>query len=188
MRKALVVVVLCVCLVILLVGCCEGGFRVSDKGVMVWTAPGGGWEVLGCRPYTGGDMAGMLEKRPPGAPVMKMYERIVNEKGEWLSFGVRFISVRKVVFTKGTKIVLIDREGKRVESETICFWKDLVQTEVYDASERPVVVTSKSVRCVKGSDRPVGAVKFAAGSFRLKDIVEFEVVGAVEDTVQGAVK
>jgi hypothetical protein len=34
----------------------------------------------------------------------------------------------------------------------------------------------------------VGAVKFAAGSFRLKDIVEFEVVGAVEDTVQGAVK
>jgi hypothetical protein len=166
--------------------CGEAGFRVTDKGVMVWVAPGGGWEVLGCRPYVGGDMAGLLEKRPPGAPVMKMYERIVREKGEWLSFGVKFISVRKVVFTKVTKIVLIDREGRRIESEAICFWKDLAQTQVYDASQRPVVVTSKSVWCVRGSDRPVGSVKFPAGSFRLRDIVEFEVVGAIVDTLQRA--
>jgi hypothetical protein len=162
--------------------CGKPGFRVTEKGVMVWTPPSGDWEVAGCRPWVGVDFSALLEKRPPGLEVLKMYERIVYEKGEWLNFAIKFCAVQKVVFTKATKIVLVDRSGRRIESETICFRKDLAQTEVYDASERPVVVTSKSVRSVKDCGRPFGAVKFPAGSFRYEDIVGFEVVGAVEDT------
>jgi len=182
MREAIVVFLIGCLVVGAGLPCGKPGFRVTEKGVMVWTPPSGGWEVAGCRPWVGVDFAALLEKRPPGLEVLKMYERIVYEKGEWLNFGVIFCAVQKVVFTKRTKIVLIDREGKRIESETICFWKDLAQTEVYDASERPVVVTSKSVRSVKNCGRPMGAVKFPAGSFRLKDVVAFEVVGAIEDT------
>ena len=61
-----------------------------------------------------------------------------------------------------------------------------MQTSVYDSRKAPVVVSRRSVWCNSKHGLPVMDVKFRSGEFELKDLVEFEVVGAVEDTLPQA--
>jgi hypothetical protein len=165
-----------------------GGFRKTDKGVGIWEAPGGGWKVGGFGTYRMDMIEKIVELKPPEVEAAKFYEAMVNEPGEWLGFVIKFGAVQKVVFTKNTKIVLIDKAGKRYDSEGCFFWPDKLQTQLYDTRRMVVVVTKTTVRYDEKDGVLVGAAKFARGSFRLKDIVEFEVVGAIEDTVHGKTK
>jgi hypothetical protein len=96
--------------------------------------------------------------------------------------------VERVVFTRSTKFVLTDKDGKRVESEAIVFWSDLLQTSLYDSRKMAIVVTKTSVWCNPGNGYPSGLVKFPLGSIELKNIANFEVVGAIVDTLQRAAK
>jgi hypothetical protein len=182
MRRIAFVLLVSPLIVASLVTRCDAGFHVTDKGVLVWEAPSGGFQVGGIGEYRTGELAEMVRLVPEDAKVLKAFTRIVTEDGVWLNFSVHFMRVKKVVFTKGTKIVLIDKSGKRIESEVICFWPDYMQTEVYDASVRPVVVTRRSCWGYKDAGRPFFSAKFSAGSVVRKNIVEFEVVGAVEDS------
>jgi len=185
-RTLIVFVVVCLCLETVL-PCAEGSFRVTEKGTRVWTAPGGGWEVL--TRFMKRDMseiARFLEGKPSDVDAARLYEVMVNEPGVWMGFSIKFVRVQRVVFTKSTKVVLIDREGKRYESEGCFFSPDLMQTQVYDSRKMNVVVSTKTVQRHPKHGLPMMDTKFRDGTFRLKDIVEFEVVGAIEDTVQRA--
>ncbi|MCX5800008.1 MAG: hypothetical protein NTX17_01265 [Candidatus Eisenbacteria bacterium] len=183
MRRAMGAVLIVVCLMVLWAPCGDGGFRVGEKGAVVWMAGGGGWEMYSeFKAWRLVRLADVLSKIPAGVEAAKMYGVMVAEPGVWLGFSIKFGAVEKVVFTKSTRIVLIDKGGKRYESEACLFTPDLMQTEVYDARKKPVVVTRKSVWSKEDAGRPCGVVKFAEGSFRMEDIVEFEVVGAIEDT------
>ena len=187
--------VLCCCVAVgLVIGsllalpvpCGEAGFRVNKHGTMIWSSPDSSWCVAGFGQGRRGDLVPLLDSRPPGVDALKMFEAIEYEPGEWLGLSVVLVSVDRVVFTKATKIVLIDKGGRRIESEACVFPVDEMQTRLYDTRREVVVVSKKTVWCRKKDGLPSGAAKFPAGSFRLKDIVEFEVVGAVEDTLQRA--
>ena len=164
-----------------LVPCSEGGFRKTEKGVGIWVASGGGWEVGGFGTWRMDQIQRMIELKPPEVEAAKLYERMVAEPGEWLGFLIKFRAVQKVTFTRDTKIVLTDKDGKRYESEGCFFYPDRMQTELYEARKMAVVVTKESVYCRPEDGLPGGVAKFARGSFRLKEIVEFEVVGAIEE-------
>jgi len=167
--------------------CCEAGFRVTDKGVKVWSAPSGGWEVA-TRFMTRdlGELEKFMENKPPAVETGKLFEVMLAERGVWMGFSVRLGRVQKVIFTKNTKVVLIDKDGKRYESDGCLFYPDVVQSSVCDSRKVPVVVSDKTVLCHRKTGLPMMEVKFPDGAFRLKELVEFEVVGAVEDTLQRA--
>lgn len=165
--------------------CGEPGFHVTSKGLMAWTAPSGRWVLAGMHKFVIGKLNEMLARKPAGANIFKVFERVVSEKGEWRNFVVKLCGVRSVVFTKSTRIVLTDKAGRCVVSETILFWRDAGQTEVCDAAKWPVVVGREGLWCPPGYDQPMGAVKFPAGEFAFDDIVSFEVVGAVEQRGDG---
>ena len=182
-QRSLTGVFLIVCVLVCTVGVAgEGRFYVTDKGAKVWEAPSGGWKVGGIGTPRMDMVEWAIAKRPLEVEALKVWEVMVREPGEWLSFGIKFGTVQKVVFTKNTRIVLVDKEGKRYESEACLFWPDEMQTQVYDARKAPVVVTKKSVYCRPVDGTACIKAKFARGSFSLKDIVEFEVMGAIEDT------
>ncbi|MCX5800786.1 MAG: hypothetical protein NTX17_05295 [Candidatus Eisenbacteria bacterium] len=180
MRKMGLVFVVSPLVVMSIVACACADFRVNEYGDGIWTAPDGGW-VVGTKfkAWRVGTLADVLSRLPADAEVAKMYRVLVAEPGEWMGFAMKLVSVDKVVFTKSTKIVLIDRDGKRYESETCLFTPDRAQTEVYDTRKMAVVVTRRSVWCGDGKGHPSGVAKFAEGDFRMEDIVEFEVVGAI---------
>jgi hypothetical protein len=183
--------VLCVCVGVvigsvvgILAPCREVDAGRRGDGVGVWWAPDSTWgmrlgEVDGVE-----DFVGLWERRPEKFVGLLMFEVWASEEGEWFWIRMRLSKVKRVTFTNRTKVVVTDREGKRVESEAVFFWPDLYQTSLYDSRRGPVVVTNSSVW--RGSDgrNPTGCVKFASGSVRVGDIRSFEVVGAVEDTVQ----
>ena len=175
-------------LLAILVPCGEAGFRVNKHGTMIWWPPDSSWCVAGFGHPDPGDLVQLLDSRPPGVECLKMYEAIEYEGGQWLGFGVLPISVDRVVFTKGTKIVLTDKSGKRIQSEGCLFPADEMQTRVYDTRREVVVISKRTVWCSKKEGVPSGAAKFPAGSFRFKDIVSFEVVGAIVDTTERATK
>jgi hypothetical protein len=154
----------------------------------VWWAPDSSWAVGGFGKLRPGLAEEIIAKKPAELDGMKGFELELKEPGEWLGFGVLLKRVEKVVFTKNTKIVLVDKEGKRIESEAIVFWPDYLQTSLYDSRKMPVVVTKTSVWCEAKNGYPCGVVKFPAGSIELKNIAGFEVVGAVEDRGGGEVK
>jgi len=172
----------------LLVPCGEAGFRVNKHGSMIWWPPDSSWCAAGFGRPEPGDFVRLLNSRPPGLECLKMYEAIENEGGQWLGFGVLPISVDRVVFTKATKIVLTDKSGRRIESEACLFAADEMQTTVYDTRREVAIVSKKTVECSKKEGVPCGVAKFPAGSFRFKDIVSFEVVGAIVDTRERATK
>jgi hypothetical protein len=180
---------LCCVVVGLVVGVRSSEARsyVSPKGVKVWEAPGAGWELrtnFVTRDLR--DIERFMEGKPPDVEAGKLFEVMLAEGGVWMGFSVKFCGVEKVVFTKGTKIVLIDRDGKRYESDGCLFSANVMQTQVYDTRKMNVVVTNKTVFCNSKTGLPLVNVKFRDGEFRLKDLVEFEVVGAVGDTSQRA--
>jgi hypothetical protein len=175
-------------LLAILVPCGEGGFHVNKWGTMIWSSPDSSWCVAGFGQGRACDLIELLRSKPAGAEVLKLYEAEVNEPGEWLGFSVVLVGVERVVFTKRTKIVLIDRGGKRVESEACLFPADRMQTRVYDTRRESVVISKRTVWCRSEDGLPSGMAKFPAGSFRLKDIVEFEVVGAIVDTLERSVQ
>ena len=169
--------------------CGDAAFRVTDDGVRVWEAPSGGWKV-GTKFVTRdlGELEKYMENKPAGVEAGKVFEVMLAERGVWMGFSIRFGRVQKVVFTKSTKVVLVDKEGKRYESDGCLFFPDVVQSRVYDSRKMAVVVTSKSVLCNRKTGLPIMNVRFRDGEFRLKDLVEFEVVGAVEDTLERSVQ
>jgi len=154
----------------------------------VWVAPDSAWVVVGFGKLRPGLAEDMMLKKPAGLDGLKGYELELKEPGEWLGFGVWLKRVERVTFTKGTKFVVRDKNGKRVESEAIVFWPDEMQTRLYDSRKMPVVVTKSSVWRYEKTGALCGVVKFAAGSIELKNIASFEVVGAVADTMQRAAK
>jgi len=192
MNKRLGVFMVAVWLVTALVLCSEGAaadgrFYVSPKGVRVWEAPGAGWELrtnFVVRDLR--DIEEFMSNKPAGLQAGKLFEAMLVEGGLWMGFTVKFGRVRRVVFTKGAKVVLVDKEGKRHESDGCLFSADVMQSCVYDTRKMSVVVTEKSVFCMSKTGFPLVNVRFRDGAFRLEDLVEFEVVGAVEDTVQRA--
>lgn len=155
-------------------------WRADEKRVS-WAAPDSSWRVIGFRLFDRERLRKSVEGRPDRVVGWLVFEEIAKNEGVWLAFRVDLVHVKSVTFTRNTKIVVRDREGKRVESEGVCFWPDRSQTSVYDSRTSPVVVSRNAVWC--GSDRwgPCGAVKFRAGSVKLGDIVGFEVVGAIAD-------
>jgi hypothetical protein len=165
---------------------CEAG--KGGKAPHVWWAADSSWAVGGFGKLRPGLAEEIMAKKPPELDGLKGYELELNEPGEWLGFGVWLKRVEKVVFTKSTKFVLIDKDGKHVESEAIVFYPDLVQTSLYDSRKMAVVVTKTSVWCYPETGYPSGKVKFPVGSIELKNIASFEVVGAVADTLQRAAK
>jgi hypothetical protein len=192
MKKWLGVLLMGVWLVTALLLCSEGAvgdgrFYVSPKGVRVWEAPGAGWELrtnFVTRDLR--DIEEFMSNKPPEVEAGKLFEVMLAEHGVWMGFTVKFGRVRRVVFTKGTKIVLIDKDGKRYESDGCLFSADVMQTRVYDTRKMSVVVTEKSVFCMSKTGFPLVNVRFHDGEFRLKDLVEFEVVGVIGDTLQRA--
>jgi hypothetical protein len=165
-----------------LVSFCDARFYVGKKGSMVWVPPGEGWAVGGFGRWPTEKLPMVMPERPAGQEGLRLIELMVDERGEWLRFGVGFRSVRRVVFTKGAKIVVVDKKGNRYESEGLFFCPDEAQSEVYDTRKMSVVVTMRSVYCRSADTTALGTAKFAEGSVRPKDIVEFDVVGAVGDS------
>ena len=185
MKKLIIVVLLSL---VVLVPCSEGGFRVNERGTKVWEALGGGWEVWGMGKWPMADIVRVVELKPREVDAARLYEKIVDEPGEWYAFLIKFGVVQKVVWTKDTKIVLIDREGKRYESQGCFFSPDRMQTQVYDCRRMSVVVTKETVYCHRKLGFPIVAVRFAKGSPRGDDVAEFAVVGAVEVPPGGTTK
>ena len=182
-------VLIVVCLMVLWAPCGDARFYVSEKGTKVWESPSGGWKVL-TRFVTRdlGRVERFMENKPPEVEAGRMFELILRERGVWMGFSIKFGRVQRVVFTKSTKVVLIDKEGKRYESDGCFFSADAVQSRVYDSRKMAVIVTNKSVSHGRQSGQPLMEVRFPEGAFRLKDLVEFEVVGAVEDTLERSVQ
>jgi len=171
----------------LLVPCGDAAFQVTKDGVYVWEAPSGGWKVATCFVTRDlGRLERFMENKPPEVEAGRMFELILRERGVWMGFSIKFGRVQKLVFTKSTRVVLIDKAGKRYESDECFFYPDGLQSRVYDSRKAPIVVTMKSVAINPKSGLPLMEVRFPDGAFRLKDLVEFEVVGAVEDTSQVA--
>jgi hypothetical protein len=181
MRRAAVVSVVAWLVVGLCVPCSQCVAAKKDVPPHVWWAPDSGFVVGGFGKLRPGLLEEILAKKPPELDGLKGYELQAKEPGEWLGFSMAFRRVQKVVFTKDTKIVLTDREGKRIESEAIVFCPDYLQTSLYDSRKMVVVVTKSSVWCNPKNGYPGGMVKFPAGSIELRNIAGFEVVGAVED-------
>ena len=96
---------------------CEAGFYVNSRGTMIWHAPDSSWCVAGFGHPEPGAFRKVLDSRPPGLEVLKMWETEEDEGGLWLGFSVIPVKVERVVFTKRTRIVLMDKAGKRIESE-----------------------------------------------------------------------
>jgi hypothetical protein len=160
----------------------------KNEAPHVWWAVDSSWAVGGFGKLRPGLLEEILAKKPAELDGLKGYELEAKEPGEWLGFGVLLKRVEKVVFTRSTKFVVVDREGKRVESEAIVFYPDLLQTSVYDSRKMAIVVTKRSVWCYPETGYPSGKVKFPAGSIELKNIASFEVAGAIVDTLQRATK
>jgi len=169
---------------VVLCGECEAG----KKKLMPhrWIAPDSSWAVGGFGEGRPGLLEELMAKKPSELDGLKAVELLLNEPGVWLGFGVAFRTIDRVVFTKSTKFVLTDKLGRRVESEALVFYPDVLQTRVFDSRKTAIVVTKTSVWCNPNNGYPSGLVKFPAGSIELKDIASFEVVGAVADTAQQA--
>ena len=165
--------------------CADAAFQVTKDGVTVWEAPSGGWK-MGTKFMTRdlGALERFMENKPPEVEAGKVFEVMLAERGVWMGFSIKLGRVQKVVFNKSTKVVLIDKAGKRYESDGCFFYPDVMQTRVYDSRRMAVIVSDKTVLCDRRSGQPMIEVRFRDGEFRLKDLVEFEVVGAVEDTAQ----
>jgi hypothetical protein len=170
----------------MLCGKCVAGKRVLPPHI--WFAADSAWAVGGFGRLRPGFCEEIMARKPAEIDGLKAYELQLQEPGEWLGFSIGFRRVEKVVFTKSTKIVLIDKDGKRIESEAIVFYPDLLQTSLYDSRKMAIVVTKSSVWCNPKNDSPSGFVKFPLGSIELKNIASFEVVGAIVDTLQRATK
>jgi hypothetical protein len=130
----------------------------------------------------------ILSKKPADLDGLKAYGLQAREPGEWWGFSVGLKKVERVVFTKSTRFVVMGKDGKRVESEAIVFYPDLLQTSLYDSRKAAIVVTKRSVWCNPSSGDPSGHVKFPRGSIELKNVVSFEVVGAIVDTTERVAK
>ena len=150
----------------------------------VWWAADSSWAVGGFGQSRPGLDQEILRKKPPGLDGLKAVELVLNEPGEWFGFGVRLKKVEKVVFTQRTKFVLTDRAGGRVESVALVFYPDQLQTSIYDSRRMAVVVSNRSVWSNPANGYPSGLVKFPAASIELEDIVSFEVIGAIADTLR----
>jgi hypothetical protein len=167
-------------------GECEGSKSVPPPHI--WWAPDSSWAVMGFGQLRPGLAEEIMSKKPAELDGLRIYDMVVNEPAVYLGFQVGFRKVQKVVFTKSSKIVLTDKDGKRTESVAIFFCPDYLQTSLYDSRKMAVVVTKSSVWCNPKNGCPGGWVKFPAGSIEVKSIAGFEVVGAIEDTLQGAAK
>jgi hypothetical protein len=167
-------------------GECEaGGKKVCPH---LWYAADSSWGVGGFGRLRPGLAEEVMAKKPLELDGLRIYEMEVREPAVYLSFVVGLRRVEKVVFTKSSRFVLTDKDGKRVESEAIFFCPDYLQTSLYDSRKCPIVVTKTSVWCNPRTGDPAGWVKFPAGSIELKSIGSFEVVGAIVDTLQRAAK
>jgi hypothetical protein len=165
----------------------EGRFYVTKKGVKVWESPSGGWSVATMfKTRDLRDVEEFMAKMPAGAAGLEVFKLMLTERGTWMGFGVWFGRVERVVFTKNTKVVLIDKAGGRYESDGIFFYPDLMQTSLYDSRKSPVVVSQNSVMCHSKSDVAIMEVRFAGDGLPLKEVVTFEVIGAIEDSTKAA--
>jgi len=163
----------------------EAAFRVTERGTSVWTAPSGGWEVL--TRFEIRDMSKIkqfLDDKPPEVDAARLYEVMANEPGIWMGFSIRFGRVQRIVFTKSSKVVLIDKAGNRFESDGCFFSPDVMQTRVYDSRKTNVVVSKKSVQRHPKHGLTMMDVKFPAGSFAARDLIRFEIINVIEDTTQ----
>ncbi|MFH0777040.1 MAG: hypothetical protein V2A71_00270 [Candidatus Eisenbacteria bacterium] len=161
--------------------CGESEAGQKGRPEHVWEGPDSAWAVGGFGELRPGLAEEAMAKKPPEVDGLKAIEIQVKEPGVYLGFQVALRTVEKVTFTKKTKFVLSLKDGRRVESEAIIFWPDLLQTRLYDSRKMAVVVTKSSVWCNRGTGYPSGFVKFPAGSVELKDIVGLEVVGAIDE-------
>jgi hypothetical protein len=164
---------------VVLYGECEGGGEGQQWHY--WWAADSAWSMKGLGKVKREAIQKGMERVPEKAVALLMYAMIASEEGEWFTVRLKLRGVKKVTFTKNTKIVVTDKEGRRVESEAIVFWPDELQTSLYDSRKSPVVVTRSSVWQGPDGGYPSGCVKFPVGSVELGNIVSFEVVGAVED-------
>ncbi len=160
----------------------EGTFYVTEKGAQMWEAASCGWKMGGIGRERMEIIRWAIENKPPDVQELKGWEVMAREPGEWLAFGVKFGRVQRLIFTKDTKIIVIDKQGNRYESQALLFWPDEWQSEVYDTRKTPVVVTNKTIYCRPLDGSACLKAKFATDVFRVKDIVKYEVVGAIEDT------
>jgi len=135
-----------------------------------------------------GRLEEFMANKPPEQDAGRFFELVLRERGVWMGFSIKFGRVQKLVFTKSSKVVLIDRAGRRFESDGIFFYPDAIQSRVYDSRKAPIVVTMKSVAIYPKSGLPLMEVWFREEAFRLKDLVEFDVVGVVEDSTQRGTK
>ena len=189
MVRRLAGVLICTVFLCGVVLCADAGFYVAKDGVKVWEAPSGGWSMAtNFMTRDLGALENFMENKPPDVQAGKVFELMLAERGVWMGFGIKFGRVQRLVFTKSTKVVVIDKAGKRYESDGCLFYPDVIQSSVLDSRKMAVIVSSKTVLCSRKNGRPLMEVRFPEGAFRLKDLVEFEVVGAVEDTTQRAAK
>jgi len=154
----------------------------------VWWAPDSSWAVMGFGRLRQGLAQELIRRRPPELDGLKIYEMEINEPALYLGIELVLKKVEKVVFTKNTKVIVLDTAGRRVESDGIFFCPDFLQTSVYDSRKWPVVVSKNSVWCHPKNGCPCGWVKFPTGSVELNKIASFEVVGAVVQDGDGKTK
>ncbi|MCX5800658.1 MAG: hypothetical protein NTX17_04655 [Candidatus Eisenbacteria bacterium] len=187
MRKmgSVVLPLMVVCLMALWAPCGDGEAGRRGEGLGLWWAPDSACAVRLAQVVGLERIARLLEGRPEKVVGWLMLERMVEDEGEWFWIRVRMKNVKSVTFTKSTKIVVTERDGRRVESEGIFFWPDYHQTSLYDSREMCVVVGRSSVWQGLDGLAPTGCVKFAAGSVRVGDVRGFEVVGAIVDVGGG---
>ncbi|MFH0778542.1 MAG: hypothetical protein V2A71_07925 [Candidatus Eisenbacteria bacterium] len=159
--------------------------RRKGEAAHVWWAPDSSWAVGGFGKHRPGLVEQILSMKPAELDGLKGYELMRDEPGEWLGFNVALKKVERVVFTRRTKIVLVDKAGRRLESEAIVFYPDRLQSAVYDNRKMAVVVSPKSMFCYGEGGQPSGMAKFPVGSIEIKNIVSFEVVGGVAQSGDG---
>ncbi len=161
---------------------------LAAKRYLVWQSPDSLFKVGGFTRLATERLPMVMPDRPPGMEGLRLIEVIIGEPGEWLQFGISLRRIPKVVFAKGAKIILIDKLGRRVESEGLFFCSDKEQTEVYDTRTRDVVVTLRSIWSRTTDSTATGTAKFPRGSIEVKNIVSFEVVGGIAVPIKSAIE
>jgi len=154
----------------------------------VWWAPDSSWAVMGFGRLRPGLAEEVMRKKPSDFEGAKVFLLEVTDPAVYLGFQVAFKRIEKVVFTKDTKLVLRNKQGKLIQSEAIFFCPDYLQTQLYDSRKMAIVVTKSTVFCHPENGCPCGYVKFPLGSIELKDIASFEVMGAMADSSEGAAR
>ncbi|MBN1503454.1 MAG: hypothetical protein JW952_00155 [Candidatus Eisenbacteria bacterium] len=151
---------------------------LASREYHIWHSPDSLFKVGGFTRVATEKLPMVMPERPPGFEGWRLIELMIAEPGEWLQFGVSLRKIPKVVFSRGARIILTDKKGRRIESAGLFFCSDKEQVQVHDTRERDVVVSLWSTWTRMADSTAAGSARFPRGSVAVKNIVSFEVVGA----------